>query len=145
MEDENPLFYFRTNSNYIFTISFTFENFGNSYFRDLYILDFSESEGNKSPKDHRISATIVKIIDDFFIKNPRTIIHYVCDSTDGSHKSRSRLFSMWHTDYGRNKIQKLIIEHSDHSLEFLFDSSIYKLEEIQKQVLQQMNDFSEHK
>ena len=145
IEDENPLFYFKTKLGYTYTVSFTLESFGNSYFQYLSILDFSELEGRKSPKDDKISATIIQIIDDYFNQNPETIIHYVCDSTDGYHRSRSRLFSMWFKNYDRNKINKLKIEHSNQSLEFLYDSSLYDTDVLQEQVLEQMNIFSEHK
>ena len=65
---------------------------------DIQVYDFEfypvEAYNNK-PKDEKISATIIKILREFF-SNELRILLYVCDSIDERGRERQLLFKFWY-------------------------------------------------
>ena len=51
----------------------------------------------RKPMDERIPATVVDVLQAFFINSLR-ILTYVCDSADGRAKERQALFKKWHSN-----------------------------------------------
>ncbi len=149
LEDENPLFLFNTKLYLTYIVSFIPEDFGNAYFNKLYSLDFTEINNRSDSYDKHIKPTILKIIENFLTKEPNALLHYVCDSLDGRQSCRKRLFKRWYLENEKKNIGKLTIDYptkdTNYSLEFLFHTKYYKLEEVQAKVIQQMNEFSEEK
>lgn len=48
----------------------------------------------KSPRDNKIKETILLIVEEFFEKNQAALL-YICETSDGKQKMRSRLFEFW--------------------------------------------------
>lgn len=48
----------------------------------------------KSPRDNKVKETILLIIEEFFKKNQAALL-YICETSDGKQKMRSRLFEYW--------------------------------------------------
>lgn len=69
--------------------------------------------GNRIPSDAMVGPTIAFIFSDF-IKHERQAIVFICDSSDGRQKARSRKFSTWfqnrQTTPGLVKVDQLIID-----------------------------------
>jgi hypothetical protein len=64
------------------------------------VVQVIENPHEKLPaQDPRIQPTIAAIILDFFDTIALPIVLYVCDSSDGKQLVRSRLFSVWFTEY----------------------------------------------
>lgn len=149
LEDEYPLFIFKTKSYLTYIVSLIPENFNNPYFNNLYALDFSEINNRSDSHDEFIKPTILKIINEFLISNPYALLHYVCDSVDGKQEYRKRLFKHWYSNHNTKNLSKLTINYPtqdiNYSLEFIFHSDYYKLEELQEKVITQMNEFSNQK
>jgi Family of unknown function (DUF6169) len=59
------------------------------------------------PQDPRIQPTIAAIILNFFDTIALPIVLYVCDSSDGKQLVRSRLFSVWFTEYQTPDMAKI--------------------------------------
>lgn len=53
-----------------------------------------------SPRDAKVRDTIMEIIDEFFSQNNSTML-YICETSDGKQKMRSRLFQYWFSTYTR--------------------------------------------
>ena len=70
----------------------------------IFNFGFELMEGKLMP-DKRISLTIRHIINNFFEKNPRSILTYTCESLDGKHHCRNRLFQKWYSEHSSNKVQ----------------------------------------
>ena len=60
-------------------------------------------------KDDRVSATIVHLLSQFFSHELRVIV-YLCDSIDGRHKVRHRLFEHWHRLYAQHYLMRLPVD-----------------------------------
>jgi len=71
--------------------------------------------------DPRIKVTIQQIIADFFKKNGRSAIVYMCDQADGKARQRSLLFSRWFSELSETYIK--CDSHARYA-EFDFYSSI---------------------
>ena len=48
----------------------------------------------RSPKDPKVRATILAIIEEFFAKNQAAFL-YICETGDGLQEMRNRLFRFW--------------------------------------------------
>lgn len=77
---------------------------GETYFSDypnikklLYEISFSPDTRYRG-QDNRISITIVDIVQT--VLRSGKIIMFVCDSADGKHKGRHKLFGTWFEKYG---------------------------------------------
>ncbi|WP_417443587.1 DUF6169 family protein [Joostella sp.] len=124
-------------------------NIENDYFNNLYSVDFGEANSIRKPKDELIGITIKQIILDFLHVKPKSLLHYVCESYDGKHYSRSRLFSNWFRLYREEGCSKFIVNYKNdevnYSLEFIFRNGHYIISELEEQIINQMGEFSEAK
>jgi len=50
--------------------------------------------------DLRIKPTIQRLISAFFSQEPYHVLFFVCESHDGKHKGRGKLFYCWHQECG---------------------------------------------
>ena len=77
---------------------------------DMEVYDFEfyrNSAEKKTPKDERVSVTIVSVLDHFFINSSRLLM-YVCDSGDGRGRERQALFKKLQdnlSDINRDEIE----------------------------------------
>lgn len=53
------------------------------------------SKSTKNRNDERVSATIIKLLEEFFSNELRVLV-YICDSVDGRSKERQLLFNYWY-------------------------------------------------
>ena len=148
-EGNDPLFIFNTSNGLTYYVSFQKMEIDSDYFQYLYSVDFGEVNGFKKPKDELIGVTIKYIISNFLNNKKFALLHYVCDSSDGRHYGRSRLFSTWFDVFKENNHSKFVINYKndeiDYQLEFIFNNLEYKLDELETQVIKQMDRFSEFK
>lgn len=152
IEDENPLFSFKTDAGTKYVLELQRQDFDNNYFKDLYILSFYPviEEGTKHINDIKIRATISQVIIDFLDTNKNALIHYICDSNDNRQYSRNRLFSQWFNASNTVDVYSKFnlnypTEDLVYTLEFLFISGKYISKDLEKKVKQQMNIFSNYK
>jgi hypothetical protein len=69
------------------------------------IFDFSFSRNTttkveRTGADPRIKPTIQRLLGAFFGQEPYNVLFYVCESLDGKHKGRGKLFCDWHLEHG---------------------------------------------
>lgn len=149
LEGRDPLFIFTTVYGVTYFVSFLKMEIGNEYFENLYAVDFGRIGDAKKPNDGLIEYTIKQVILDFFSMEPKCLIHYVCNSMDGRHRSRSRLFSNWFLYSQERSFHKLIVNYKDeeihYTLEFIFHDNHYSISELEDHIIKQMNEFSELK
>lgn len=152
LEDENPLFSFKTSLGVQYVLELTKDNFGCAYFNNLYSLSFypTNTSSNKIKIDVKIQATISTIILDFLNNNKEALIHYICDSSDNRQYGRNRLFNAWFNQSNTsNAYSKLNINYQTpdiiYTLEFIFFSDSYTNTAIETNVVKQMDAFSEYK
>jgi len=152
IEDENPLFLFKTSLGVQYVLELTKDNFGCNYFNNLYSLSFyhTNDTSNKVKIDIKIQATISTIIIDFLNNNKEALIHYICDSSDNRQYGRNRLFNTWFNQSNTsNAYSKLNINYPTpdimYTLEFIFFSGIYTNTDIETNVVAQLDVFSEYK
>lgn len=96
----------------LFILDETTEHLGLSVNADIFhFVFFSEGSDNESSikNDARIHQTIVKILQDFFLKNPEGIILYFCDDTDSKGKARHSLFEKWVQKYNCSTPNKVLL------------------------------------
>lgn len=76
---------------------------------DIHVFEFQFFQSPSAPPvlhtkrtpDSRIAHTIVNILQSFFEVKDRIVL-YLCDSSDGKHKARLRLFESWHQSLSNN-------------------------------------------
>lgn len=77
------------------------------------IISVTANQGNRIPSDSMVGPTIALIFSHFMADERQAII-YICDSSDGRQKARSRKFSLWfqnrQTNPGLVKVDQLIID-----------------------------------
>lgn len=79
---------------------------------DIFSVSVNKVMPGDGKRDHEISVTVDHIVDHFFkIKN--RILLYTCDSTDGRHLTREKLFNSWYSKSNLNQRLKKL----DSSLE----------------------------
>ena len=149
-EDNSPLFSFVTKHNLHYFVSFKKMDFENSYFSNLFSLDFWEMENQKFIKDEFIGETIIYIVFEFFKKFPNSLLHYVCDSVDNRQNGRSKLFDKWYNKSENINFSKLNIEFKierelNYNLEFIFKSEYYDFEITKETIIMQLQEFSNYK
>ena len=75
-----------------YRISFTEESpIGNC---DTYQFMLRKVENVHAKHDPKVEATVLAIIDEFFLSNLNVLL-YICDTSDGREAKRNRLFLMW--------------------------------------------------
>lgn len=99
-------FIFQTDSGIHYRVSFDKEDIvlGGCY---TYQLILQNVEHQRTPHDPKVEATVLAIIDEFFLSNTEILL-YVCDTSDGKEGGRSRLFLRWfykHAEPGRFTIR----------------------------------------
>lgn len=62
--------------------------------------------------DARIHLTVVRILQDFFAKNPKGIIMYFCDDSDSKGKARHNLFEKWVHKFNGTVPKKIMLNLS---------------------------------
>lgn len=150
-EDNDPLFTFITKHGLNYYIAFKKMDFENDYFQNLYSIDFWEVDNKKFIKDDSIEVTIIEIIFAFFELQPNVLLHYVCDSMDSKQGFRSKLFDNWYNKSINEDFSKLDINYKipnekiNYKLEFIFKSEFYTIEEVGKNTIAQLEEFSNFK
>lgn len=69
------------------------------------IFDFSFSRVSsigmeRHGADSRIKPTIQRLLTAFFDQEPYNVLFFVCESLDGKHRGRGKLFCNWHQERG---------------------------------------------
>ena len=150
-EGSDPLFTFTTKNGLKYFVAFRKIDFGTDYFNKLYSVDFWESYNQKFIKDDLVEKTIISILFGFFQNNPKSILHYVCDSVDSKQNARSKLFDLWYNKSLNEEFSKLELiykvekENIEYKLEFVFKTDAYEIAKVQENVIIQMNEFSSFK
>ena len=150
-EDNNPLFTFITKHGLNYYVAFKKMEFENNYFQNLYSIDFWEVDNTKFIKDTTIEVTIIEIIFEFFSLYPNALLHYICDNMDSKQSFRSKLFDNWYNKSINDDFSKLDInyeipnESESYKLEFIFKSEFYAIEEVGKNTIAQLEEFSSFK
>lgn len=147
-EGVNPLFYFITKYDLKYFVSFRKIDFENEYFRNLYFIDFYESNNQRFYNDPNIEITIISIINNYFEANPSIIINYVCDIVDFKQDFRKRLFDKWYLNSKKDKFYKVNFQYEieeesiTYHLGFIFNGEVYNEDELIKNVNLQLEEFT---
>ncbi|MCU0469460.1 MAG: DUF6169 family protein [Arcicella sp.] len=119
-------YFFVTNSKIVYQIKFR----DTAYIFDGY-LDFEVSAfemiiqveanptGKNPPLDVKIPTTIASIFKDFFLRIPRQVVIYICDSSDTRQAARKRKFDQWIEAFKGEEFAKINSKIQD------FDGVIY--------------------
>lgn len=117
-DDNRRLYFFTTESDLTYEISFTEDdhlNIGNedNPLDNIYhfILAKKEEDKNKKIKDEEVSTTIKDVVTTFFSKNINHTLIYTCDDLDNKGKCRFILFDKWYKSWsvpGYEKIDNVI-------------------------------------
>lgn len=91
---------FKTDYLIIYSVTFDKEEMLEKYFG--YWFNLSNTSGQKSPNDKKISLTLVAIIEEFFFQKPNVLL-YLCDSANNQQAQRARLFFHWFEKFNREK------------------------------------------
>jgi hypothetical protein len=86
------------------------------------------SKGGKLPSDSKIPETISLLIKDFFNKNSRNTILYICDSSDSRQAARKRKFDKWVEYFKGDEFIKVDSEIFDGDNNKIYSSLIIKTE-----------------
>jgi Family of unknown function (DUF6169) len=74
---------------------------------------FGPDEGYApGPFDHRVELTLIYLIQTYFV-NSGDLLLYVCESLDGRHLARHRIFSRWFGRYTSEDYDKIDFELTD--------------------------------
>ena len=69
------------------------------------VFDFSffpdSPPAGHAPEDSRIAATLFHLVRRFFETRPEHILLFICESSDGKHFARQRLFTKWRLENDR--------------------------------------------
>ena len=65
---------------------------------ETYQFIIRKIEEKKTQHDHKVEATILAILDEFFRSNIEILL-YMCDTSDGREEIRDRLFLTWFEKY----------------------------------------------
>ncbi|NDV69257.1 DUF6169 family protein [Dysgonomonas sp. 25] len=106
---EEGKYIFTTRSGIKYIAYFICCDYYNPALTHTYMFNF-EHEGTEILKNHDpfVKHTIIYILEAFFRNNKQSMI-YVCDSSDGRHSGRKKLFDKWYKEYQchpNNKILK---------------------------------------
>ena len=98
VEMESGQYIFETDHNILYGVSFDEDMMPGSL--KAYWFNLTNHSQKASPRDSKIRATVILIIEEFFRSNP-DILLYMCDSADNQQAQRSRLFLHWFNAYGQ--------------------------------------------
>lgn len=87
---------FITDSGVLYTIYFVEDEMVRS--TESYQFVIANINNQKSPRDTKLKDTIVAIVENFFECNEAALL-YICETSDGKQKMRSRLFEYWFKAY----------------------------------------------
>lgn len=68
------------------------------FHHEAYQLIIANVNHKSSPRDEKVRETILLIVEEFFRENNVTVL-YICESSDGKRKMRSRLFKYWFSTF----------------------------------------------
>lgn len=85
---------------------------------DVFHVVVGKNISGDGKRDVDVSNTVDGIVDHFFqIKN--RIFFYTCDSLDGRHSARFRMFDMWYSKSAlKEKLRKVDYQIQDHDLTY---------------------------
>lgn len=118
----NNLLSFTTDKGLIYYVRFHNHNKIISPLVGIYDINFCEIEFQRhnplnipNKTDNRITATICKIIEDYFSSGSNQVLMYICDAGDGKEKGRDKIFERWHNCYMAHYLNRtpLVIEIGD--------------------------------
>lgn len=89
--------------------------------------------------DPRIKVTIVSIVQEFFQKNPNDVLFYTCDSTDGKHAFRKRLFDRWFIASHGTNVEKHDFDLPDYPTSFLLRANHPHKDEVVNEIVGSYN------
>ena len=98
VEVEDGQYIFETDNDILYGVSFDEDPMPGSL--KAYWFNLTNHSLKASPRDSKIRATVILIIEEFFRSNP-DILLYMCDSANNQQAQRSRLFLHWFNAYGR--------------------------------------------
>lgn len=127
-------FRFCTNAGLHYTISFKEDMpIGGC---ETYQFIINKVEDAHSPHDSLVRATVISIINEFFVSNLNVLL-YICDTSDGREAMRNRLFVSWFEEFsetGRFTIRNanaevegegiyaaIIVENRNERLKYIID------------------------
>lgn len=94
-----------------------------------FVIDVAISpKGEKLPSDSKIPETISLLIKDFFNRNSRNAILYICDSSDSRQAARKRKFDKWVEYFKGEEFIKVDSEIFDGDNNKIYSSLIIKTE-----------------
>jgi hypothetical protein len=147
-EGHDPLFYFTTKYNLEYFVSFQNMNFENDFFENLYSVIFGETTNQKFFKDPDVELTITTILNDYLLKKPNVILHYVCDNVDFKQDFRKKLFDKWYRNTKKNEFSKVNFQYQipeediNYHLGFIFKNDFYEFSEVVEKVNLQLEEFA---
>ena len=100
----------------------------------LYSFSF-EKESGDSYHDTRVRDTIISIMTDFF-QSDYPILGYTCDTSDGKHKARQRLFRMWYNKFNDGSLSKYDFEEGDVYISIIVSKDYFAADNIVSDVVQ---------
>lgn len=65
---------------------------------EVYQFIIANVNNKVSPNDDKVRIAVMTMIDEFFIKNNKTML-YICETGDGKQAMRNRLFQNWFSRY----------------------------------------------
>lgn len=94
--------------------------------------------------DSRIHLTIVKILQEFFIKNKDGIILYFCDDTDSKGKARHNLFEKWLKQYNdltpKKNLFNLSVFESDLYISLIINENHSEMDKLIEMIKKQVEE-----
>jgi hypothetical protein len=112
---------------------------------DIEVLEFEFfpyiPDGVTKPgSDPNVAYTITNLIRDVF-DNPLRVVVYLCDSSDGFHRGRHRLFEGWHKGYMDDFLLRIPLEleltDENHSIQQVFGCILVRTDFPHMDVLQE--------
>lgn len=100
LDEETGLYKFASDYDVSFSVAFEKNDLLSS--GESYQFALTNYEGAKSPRDPKVRATVLAIIEEFFCKNEAALL-YICETGDGMQKMRNRLFHFWFEIYAENE------------------------------------------
>lgn len=147
-EGRDPLFYFKTKYGLKYFVSFRRMNFDGDFFENLYSVDFGETNNQKFFRDPNVELTITAIINDYLLKNPHLILHYVCDNVDFKQDFRKELFDKWYRKTQKDVFSKVNFQYVipgesvSYHLGFIFKNEYYEFQEVVEKVNLHLEEFT---
>ena len=92
-------FVFETDNGIVYRVDFELDS--NPYYT-AYWFNLANPEQTKSPSDKKIPQTVIRIIEEFFDKNPDVLL-YMCSTERSQQAMRARLFLHWFNGYEQQK------------------------------------------